>query len=502
MKFDNKENNQKIKDFERNANISKMLLSKFLYNSNINSNRMNELLLTMSKIHKSMIKNPLSSFNYSTIKIDLDGYNTSKLLMNTINKSQQLLKEYEKCDEIEGLNNKRKNKNKKRLSPENLKIKSKNKSYDLNKLNSEFDLIYNCSTNQKDVELAKKKFNSFLKERKINNLKNEILMNQHKKKISIHKIFEPEKNYHSKIFLRNIHSPRSYSNIRSRYLDYENLDDKKYENQIRNFCYSAKKKNYHSLIYSNIYKNKRNLISEISNELTNSTEKKKEFRRPLSSYRSYNNIHTNKNNFFKVNQGKKRIILKYVNNINKIAINKGLNLGKNCLKKSNSMKYILNEKNNFNLEKINKEMGFDNASESISKDVNKEELLINKTNQIKKYLNKEGKKILFETLKKILNEDRILNKRVNYNDQFDRVFEKRRREKNFHKLAKQSIIIEKSYGKKIVPENEKELIIKMSKKFVNKEKNSKEEMETNLIKYQILNDIDNQLNKKIKKNKY
>jgi hypothetical protein len=42
----------------------------------------------------------------------------------------------------------------------------------------------------------------------------------------------------------------------------------------------------------------------------------------------------------------------------------------------------------------------------------------------------------------------------------------------------------------------------MSKKFVNKEKNSKEEMETNLIKYQILNDIDNQLNKKIKKNKY
>ena len=264
----------------------------------------------------------------------------------------------------------------------------------------------------------------------------------------------------------------------------------------------SKKKNYHSLIYSNIYKNKRNLISEISNELTNSTEKKKEFRRPLSSYRSYNNIHTNKNNFFKVNQGKKRIILKYVNNINKIAINKGLNLGKNCLKKSNSMKYILNEKNNFNLEKINKEMGFDNASESISKDVNKEELLINKTNQIKKYLNKEGKKILFETLKKILNEDRILNKRVNYNDQFDRVFEKRRREKNFHKLAKQSIIIEKSYGKKIVPENEKELIIKMSKKFVNKEKNSKEEMETNLIKYQILNDIDNQLNKKIKKNKY
>ena len=196
------------------------------------------------------------------------------------------------------------------------------------------------------------------------------------------------------------------------------------------------------------------------------------------------------------------MILKYVNNINKIAINKGLNLGKNYLKKSNSINNILNKKNNLNIEKINKEMGFNNENESIKKDVNKEELLINKTNKIKKYLNKEGKKILFQTLKKILNEDRILNKRVNYNDQFDRVIEKRRRETNFNKLAKQSIIIEKSYGKKIVPENEKEVIIKMTKQFVNKQKMSDEEMETNLMKYQILYDIDNQQNKKFNKNKY
>ena len=201
-----------------------------------------------------------------------------------------------------------------------------------------------------------------------------------------------------------------------------------------------------------------------------------------------------------MNKGDKKIILKYVNNINKIAINKGLILENYYLKKSNSMKYILNKKNKINIDKINKEMGFDNENEI--QDVNKEELLINKSNKIKKYLSKEGKKILFDTLKKILNEDRILNKRVNYNDQFDRVFEKRRRENNFHKLAKQSIIIEKNYGKKIVPENEKEVIIKMTKKFLNAQKNSNEEIETNLIKHQILNDIDNQSNKKIKKNKY
>ena len=59
MKFDNKGNNHKIKDFERNANISKMVLSKFSYNSNINRQRMNELLLAMSKIYQSMVKNSL-----------------------------------------------------------------------------------------------------------------------------------------------------------------------------------------------------------------------------------------------------------------------------------------------------------------------------------------------------------------------------------------------------------------------------------------------------------
>ena len=112
MKFDNKGNNHKIKDFERNANISKMVLSKFSYNSNINRQRMNELLLAMSKIYQSMVKNSLSSINYSTIKIDLDGYNTSKLLMNTINKSQKLLDEYERYDEIEELENDNKNKKK------------------------------------------------------------------------------------------------------------------------------------------------------------------------------------------------------------------------------------------------------------------------------------------------------------------------------------------------------------------------------------------------------
>ena len=502
MKFENKEYNQEIKDFERNANISKMELSKFTYNSNINSKRMNELLISLSKIHKSMINNSLSSINYSTIKIDLNGYNTSKLLMKTINKSQKLLNEYEKYHEIKDLKNK--TKNKKNITPECLKKNSKkNKSYDLNKLNSEFDLTYNCTNNQKELEFTKRKFNNFIKERKVNNLKEEILMNEHKKKISIYKIFEPEKNYNSKIFLRKVHSPQSYSNIRSRYLDYDNLDENKYESQIKNFCHSAKKKNnYHSSFNSNINKIKRNLISDLSSELTNSTEKKKECRRTLSSYRSYYNIHLNKNNIFKINEGEKKLILKYVNNINKIAINKGLNLGKNYLKKSNSINNILNKKNNLNIEKINKEMGFNNENESIRKDVNKEELLINKTNKIKKYLNKEGKKILFQTLKKILNEDRILNKRVNYNDQFDRVIEKRRRETNFHKLAKQSIIIEKSYGKKIVPENEKEVIIKMTKQFVNKQKNSDEEMETNLMKYQILYDIDNQQNKKFNKNKY
>ena len=42
----------------------------------------------------------------------------------------------------------------------------------------------------------------------------------------------------------------------------------------------------------------------------------------------------------------------------------------------------------------------------------------------------------------------------------------------------------------------------MTKKFLNAQKNSNEEIETNLIKHQILNDIDNQSNKKIKKNKY
>ena len=119
MKFENKEYNQEIKDFERNANISKMELSKFTYNSNINSKRMNELLISLSKIHKSMINNSLSSINYSTIKIDLNGYNTSKLLMKTINKSQKLLNEYEKYHEIKDLKNK--TKNKKNITPECLK---------------------------------------------------------------------------------------------------------------------------------------------------------------------------------------------------------------------------------------------------------------------------------------------------------------------------------------------------------------------------------------------
>ena len=69
---------------------------------------MKELLLTMSKIKRLMINNSSISTNLSMRKIDIDGYNTSKLLSNTIKKSQKLLQDYDCYEEIEELEKKKK----------------------------------------------------------------------------------------------------------------------------------------------------------------------------------------------------------------------------------------------------------------------------------------------------------------------------------------------------------------------------------------------------------
>ena len=102
-----------------------------------------------------------------------------------------------------------------------------------------------------------------------------------------------------------------------------------------------------------------------------------------------------------------------------------------------------------------------------NKEINEVELTIKNTKKVGKFLGAKGKKILNETLKKILHDDRMLNKRYYINDEFQRNSERHKRNKNFNKLANETISLEKDLGKQIVPENEKQMIIKMAHELFN-----------------------------------
>ena len=85
------------------------------------------------------------------------------------------------------------------------------------------------------MENTKKKLKKFLQIQKINNLKEEILMNDQNKKISLNKVYEPKRNLSPNIFFRNNQTPQVYNNIQSRYLDCYNIEEKKYENLIKDY---------------------------------------------------------------------------------------------------------------------------------------------------------------------------------------------------------------------------------------------------------------------------
>ena len=475
----------KIKDFERNANIPKKALSKFTYYSYINSQRMKELLLTMSKIKRLMINNSSISTNKKKKKIDIDGYNTSKLLSNTIKKSQKLLQDYDCYEEIEELEKKKKKKKyeKKDVSLEYLKLKEKTKEIDLKKFKREFDLTNICSTNNKEMENTKKKIKKFLQIQKINNLKEEILMNDQNKKISLNKVYEPKKNLSPNIFFRNNQTPQVYNNIQSRYLDYYNIEEKKYDNLIKDYKSELSFKKKKNILFSSSQLiRRRNIISDSSNELTCSTDKKKNLsknksninKRPLSSitFNSFKTLSSSPSSYeiylnkklINKNKGKRNVIVNYINNINKIAINECLNLRNKYLKKSNSINVFNIKKSNIDIDKINKEMKLEQKK---NKEINEVELTIKNTKKVGKFLGAKGKKILNETLKKILHDDRMLNKRYYINDEFQRNSERHKRNKNFNKLANETISLEKDLGKQIVPENEKQMIIKMAHELFN-----------------------------------
>ena len=61
----------------------------------------------------------------------------------------------------------------------------------------------------------------------------------------------------------------------------------------------------------------------------------------------------------------------------------------------------------------------------------------------------------------------MLNKRYYINNEFQRNSERHKRNKNFNKLANETISLEKDLGKQIVPENEKQMIIKMAHELFN-----------------------------------
>ena len=492
------------------SNIHKKKINRFRSLSSKKTRDMNNLIKFMSKYYKDMIYSP-NHLDYNNINyLSKKGLTTSNLLIKSIKDSTQIIDNYEKEDFLEQdlytpdylkENNNEKIKKRNKSSILNIKKNSINKE-----INSYFDFDLRKDVNEKNKNAINKlfKYNEKVKKlKKLNQLKSEIIRNSQNKKYTTFKTFEKPIDRKGLSFYRDTDSKNFYSDVKSKYMDLylKNPNKRNNDNILNSFSLSLKTENPTKIFDTNSdikRENSNNKISHKNNKsidifqngLINSTlnstsnnsiitiykknKKKITLRKPLSKTQK-----SSMKNIFNINKNKsKKIGKSVISHINDIQFeakkesfllkesynqDNKYNKQNNFKRKSKSNEYqrFDKEKNLVNIEQLNKEFKFDKNKNEDENCINEYEIIRKNAENVFTHLDKNGRKILIEVLKKMEYDDKRLHKKYIVDCLNDRRLFKKRMEKEFLLVAKESIALDKKLSKKEenINENEKELMI-------------------------------------------
>ena len=521
------------------SNIHHKKINRFNSLSSKKTKDMNDLVKSMNKYYKDMIYSP-THLDYNNINyLSKKGLTTSNLLKKSIKDSNQIINTYESEDFLEKdlyTPNYLKEKNNNKITRRNTSNILDIKKNSINKeINSYFDFDLKKDINEKNKKAINKLFQyneRVKKHKKLNQLKSEIIRYSQNKKYTTFKTFEKPIDRNGLSFYRDIDSKNFYSDIKSKYMDlYLKNPNKRNNDILNNFSLFLKTENPTKIYKTNIdikrensnYKNnhKKNKSIDIFqsgqiNSTLNSTsnnsiitiyknnKKKITFRRPFSSTQksSMKNIFKhNKKNTKKLGNS----IISHINDIQFEAKKESLLLKESYKQdikynkyndllrksKSNDNEKIKKEKKLVDIDELNKEFKFEKSKSNDKENyINEYEIIRKNAKNVFSHLDKNGRKILIEVIKKMEYDDKRLHKKYIIDCLNDRRLFKKRIEKEFSLVAKESIALDKKLKKneENINENEKELM-NILRNILQKKFNNEEDLKEVIYRCQALKRI-------------
>ena len=528
-------------------------LSRLNTLSMISSNEMNDLVKSMAQICDSMFHEQKDEL--ARQRIDKSAISTSNRLRTSIRKNQSIINSFnsQSDEEFMNLDMKRiKNKIKR------LKSNKYNKKASMKRIKeSEKEVFSFVDPAQKNEEVKQNEMyqQKFQQIAKLQKLKGEILMMEQKKKYAINKKYEPEKFYSHSFFFRKGDAYGNKSKaikVKSRYMDtkplidYTPISPKSLEPKKRTkiiFLSPSKSKkrissaNSYSTYYSTTLpktSTTQNGLSEKQTSASNSlyvtaltpehkttvrnTSLRNTFiqqaslanssRRPFSSstFRSTLSVKNSRKRFLLPKD-----VLQYVQDIHLQAYEENKNIMKLAEKDSDTdskktLQYKLSNKKKtdsvdiVDINKINKDLGFDPNDYKL-KQFDENALLLKNAEIVSKKLDDKCKVILRQVVQQMMNDQARLNKEYVMDSLYERKLYAIKLKEQFQKVCDETIGIEKQLltSNGIEPDDEKSKIIEMLVDIFQKKVNTKEEMKYLVTKSRVMKNIQPDSKRKKKK---
>ena len=488
-------------------NQNKIKYNRFNSLSSRISENMDLLVNSMTNICEAMIHSS-SNLDFQAVNsLSKSGLHTSNSLKKSIQLSYNIIDNYDDEDYIEkDVYTPKYLQEIKEFKSKKTKKKKKNKN---EKEDFDFDLVKNIIDKKKKKIYSLFKYNrKYNKLKKLNKLKAEIIMGEQRKKFTLKQKFEEPSNTDRFNFNRTANEKFDYSEIKSKYMDiYTKNPNKKYKDNSLNILSLSIKNGNPTKIYNNdnnisTFKEKRissgfkrnnknnnsfkNLNSDIfqntqisttvnttNNSMisNNKNNTSISFRlRPFSSnsFKTRTVDQSNNKNIKKAfNKQLRRNIINYIKSIqfdaNKESFllnqNYDLNskINKNIEHKRKIKSFFDKKEEHFDINKINKEFGFDTNRKNDNKNkilIDEEEIAQKYAERVSNYLNDKGKKILNEIIKKIKYDEKRLNKNYLTESLYDKRLIRLKMEDEFKLVSRESLALEKELEEKFNDDNE------------------------------------------------
>ena len=488
-------------------NQNKIKYNRFNSLSSRISENMDLLVNSMTNICEAMIHSS-SNLDFQAVNsLSKSGLHTSNSLKKSIQLSYNIIDNYDDEDYIEkDVYTPKYLQEIKEFKSKKTKKKKKNKN---EKEDFDFDLVKNIIDKKKKKVYSLFKYNrKYNKLKKLNKLKAEIIMGEQRKKFTLKQKFEEPSNTDKFNFNRTANEKFDYSEIKSKYMDiYTKNPNKKYKDNSLNILSLSIKNGNPTKIYNNdnnisTFKEKRissgfkrnnknnnsfkNLNSDIfqntqisttvnttNNSMisNNKNNTSISFRlRPFSSnsFKTRKVDQSNNKNIKKAfNKQLRRNIINYIKSIqfdaNKESFllnqNYDLNskINKNIEHKRKIKSFFDKKEEHFDINKINKEFGFDTNRKNDNKNkilIDEEEIAQKYAERVSNYLNDKGKKILNEIIKKIKYDEKRLNKNYLTESLYDKRLIRLKMEDEFKLVSRESLALEKELEEKFNDDNE------------------------------------------------